>query len=274
MKRTTIIIICLLATIFCGSLICNGIFMKKASQETTNSGINISVDENCSVPLETKCHNIILDSDIDFVLGSFVISESTDSGSSNISFPKDLKEYFSYTQSNDTLILKFKKDGDALNSKKIKAIFSSKNKKNNFKINLQIPFSGKLSYSGNTHITVGMHQAKLDTLLISNPYPIEIDKSDIHYLDIQHVYAVNDPTKLTDCNIGTLNIDLDQNEKWSMDNCTVQDLNLSGSDYNYAAFDNKNRIGQVHWIGKNENALLELKLNKAQADICLTEKEE
>lgn len=64
--------------------------------------------------------------------------------------------------------------------------------------------------------------------------------------------------------IQTLNLDLDDNEKWRIKDCQVETENLTGGQTHYIEL-SKEECRRMNWIPKNEKAQLSIQLKKGEA---------
>lgn len=175
-------------------------------------------------------------------------------------YPKELSFMFSKKVSGDTLIIQ-------LNyvEKNIEAILA-KNKSNAIRATfyLYTDSTSKLAIRNETdNIETSLKKITLSEATIYSCHKIDVDSCKVDKLNIAGFYP---SVSLQNSKIHIFNIDLENLNRWTVNNCEINEENLTG-DSNHSIHLPKSECKKMTWKGKTKDASLRVSLDSDKASI-------
>lgn len=225
-------------------------YLVEISQENRK---NIQVDAYKTIVLamEPEQHDFCL-----YFGGELNLLPANDNGANNLSFPEELDGFFTADIVNDTLFIKIQTD-------KLCAKFDSIKHIELHRSITGIVFEATTNQidviNGAFGINTNVKDVKTDKIKITTISDIYIEncKTDVlePIMKIDHKII-----KLKDSQVKKLNIDLDNMSQWSVENCEIEEENLTGSRRHESHF-SKSEAKIMNWLPKNKDAQLSVTLS-------------
>ena len=191
-----------------------------------------------------------------------LIPATNDAETNHFSFPKELSDFFTATSVNDTLFIK-------INMKQLQDKFGFKNKNGIRRMVSGFVFEANTNnidvINDFSEINVTVRNIETDKIAITGFGSVYIEncKADVVLPAVKAEYR---EFKLKDSQVKKLNIDLDNMGNWFVENCDIEEENLTGSKSSHVQLP-KSEAKAMNWLPKNNDAQLSVTLSGDTARI-------
>jgi|GEM_PF-2965217 len=176
--------------------------------------------------------------------------------------PESLKDFISVETSEDTLTVKLNIPGlyEKYNSNEYKH-YSVSGVNFHFIIS-EIDVINKLR-----ELSVSVKNIETDTIKIDSYGDVYIDSCKASVID-PAVKTNYKKLTIKDCEVRKINLDLDHGNHWNVENCIIEEENLTGSK-THNIIHHRNEPGKINWLPKNKDANLNITIQGDTTQILI-----